>query len=113
MFTCLAEDRSRTGNGFTVWRVDDDVDTQCVVQHSGSSGSVTCGPNGVFTAALQPGGNDTHSTSTLTVTATVGLDGAQVQCRGVANFDDSIRVIGKYCRFLNVHAELGECVNVV
>ena len=113
MFTCLAEDFTGTGTGFTVWRVDGNVATQCVVQHSGSSGSVICGPNGAFTAVLQPGGNGTHYTSTLTVNATVGLNGAQVQCRGVANFDDSIQVIGEYCRFLNVHAELGECVNVV
>ena len=113
MFTCLAEDSSATGDGITTWRVDGNITTQCLVRHDGSSGSVMCGPNGAFTAALEPGGNGTHYTSTLTVTATVPLNGAQVQCRGVAIFDDSVQVIGEYCRFLNVHAELGECVNVV
>ena len=100
MFTCLAEDSTGTGIGFTIWRVDGNITTQCLVQHDGSSGSVMCGPNGAFTAALQPGGNGTHYTSTLTVTATVALDGAQVQCQGVAIFDGSLLVIG-------------ECVNVV
>ena len=92
---CLAEDSSSTGAGATVWRVDGNITTQCLVEHDGSSGSVTCGPNGAFTAALEPGGNGTHSTSTLTVTATVALNGASVQCRAVANFDGSLLVIGE------------------
>ena len=95
MFTCLVEDITGAGIGFTIWRVDGNITTQCWVEHDGSSGSVTCGPNGVFTATLQPGGNLTHYTSTFTVTATVGLNRADVQCVSKTTFEASVQVIGE------------------
>ena len=95
VFTCLGDDAS--GLGATVFRVNDNTAGQCVLDHDMMNPStLTCGPGGVFTAALEPRVGNTY-TSTLTVTATEELNGTTVQClSGSVDNTESLQVIRKY-----------------
>ena len=95
MFRCTADDASK--RGVTVFRLNEDGADECVVEHDRTAGTPTCGPGGVFTAALESVANNNETyTSTLTVTATVSLDGVRVRClSGAVNEDSLLSVISK------------------
>ena len=95
VFTCLGDDAS--GFGATVFRVNDNTTGQCQLDHDMMAPStLTCGPGGVFTAALEPRVGITY-TSILTVTATEKLNGVTIRClSGSVNKSESLQVISKY-----------------
>ena len=94
VFRCTADDAN--GFGATVFRLNENGADVCVVKHDGSAGTPTCGPSGVFTAALESVVNNVTYTSTLTVTASVSLDGMIVRClSGPVNTASPLSVISK------------------
>ena len=95
VFRCTADDSN--GFGATAFRVNENTTGQCVLDHDMMTPStLTCGPGGVFTAALEPPVGNPYN-STLTVTATEELDGATVRClSGSVDTTESLQVISKY-----------------
>ena len=95
VFTCSADDAN--GRGATVFQVNENGADECVLDHDMMDPSTpTCGPSGVFTAALESVVNNVTYTSTLTVTASVSLDGVRVRClAGTVNTASPLSVISK------------------
>ena len=72
------------GSGTTIWTVSGGGNP-CILLHSSSSSTDTCGPSSVFIASAGTGFGDenaTSFTSTLSATATSTLDGVTVECFG-------------------------------
>ena len=92
-FRCtVTGDRS----GITIWRVGSG-NRDCALAHSSVSSQI-CGPGNVFTARagseFGPETNATAFTSTLSSTATSGLNGTLVECNGSANNEDPGNKVG-------------------
>ena len=91
MFRCSNVDD--TGVDAAIWRFDNASTDQCLVNLAPYA-SVTCGPDGKFTATVESATGNSYI-STLTVTAAVDLNGTLVQCVGTATFSANLQVISE------------------
>ena len=92
-------------SGFTNWRVGGS--SECTLVHRPASS--LCRPNNVFTARSETGfgTNGPSYTSTLSGTATPGLNGTLVECFGPANnVDPGNRVGGNMLQILGQYHEV-------